>query len=105
MDASRYGSELGERAEEQIAALRKEVRRLSEALSDRGGGFLDDAAESASRAYDEMRRSGAKAMRVAGRQASAASDLARDNPVASLAIVVGIGLLAMALLARRDEYR
>lgn len=104
MDASRYGTELSERAEEQIAALRKEIRRLSETISGRGG-FLDEAAESASRAYDEMRRSGARAMRVAGRQASAASDLARDNPVASLAIVVGIGLLAMALLARRDDYR
>lgn len=105
MDTSRYGNELGERAEEQIAALRKEVSRLSDTLSRRGGHFLDDAADSTSHFYDQARRRGARAMRMAGRQANAASDLARENPLASFAIVVGVGLLALALLSRRDEYR
>jgi ElaB/YqjD/DUF883 family membrane-anchored ribosome-binding protein len=69
-------------AEAQIAALRKEISKISASLSDMG-----------SERFDEVRR-------VATRQARHAAATAKENPVATLAIVAGAALL-IGLFSRR----
>jgi ElaB/YqjD/DUF883 family membrane-anchored ribosome-binding protein len=68
--------------EAQIAALRKEISKLSANLSDLG-----------SERFDEMKR-------VASRQARYAADTAKENPVATVAIIAAAVLL-LGLFSRR----
>lgn len=68
--------------EAQIAALRKEISNISASLSDLG-----------SERFDEVKR-------VATRQARYAANTAKENPVATLAIVAGAALL-IGLFSRR----
>ncbi|MHC1549452.1 hypothetical protein [Phyllobacterium sp. K27] len=68
--------------EAQIAALRKEISKISSSLSDLG-----------SERFDEVKR-------VAAKQARYAADTAKQNPVATLAIVAGAALL-IGLFSRR----
>jgi chorismate mutase len=68
--------------EAQIAALRKEISKISASLSDLSG-----------ERFEEMKR-------VASRQARHAADTAKENPIATLAIVAGAALL-IGLFSRR----
>ncbi len=100
-ETTKLREEISETLEEQIAALRKEVAKLTKSLARRGTEVLDDASDEASHLYEQMKSSGSRAVRAAGRQAHTVSDTARANPLTSVAVVVGIGLLVAALLARR----
>lgn len=68
--------------EAQIAALRKEISKISASLSDLG-----------SEHFDEVKR-------VATKQARYAAATAKENPIATLAIVAGAALL-IGLFSRR----
>lgn len=68
--------------EAQIAALRKEISKISASLSDLRG-----------ERFEEMKR-------VAGRQARYAADTAKENPIATLAILAGAALI-IGLFSRR----
>ncbi|MEK1890130.1 MAG: hypothetical protein AAAB35_21720 [Phyllobacterium sp.] len=68
--------------EAQIAALRKEISKISASLSDLSG-----------ERFDEVKR-------MATKQAKYAAATARENPVATIAIIAGAAVL-VGLLARR----
>ncbi|MBB2973436.1 hypothetical protein [Mesorhizobium sp. RMAD-H1] len=91
----------GKDLENQIAELRREVAEISETLSGQGFHILDSARDTASDVYDLIRTKGARAARLAGKQAHYVADTARERPVTSVAVLVGIGLIIGGLLARR----
>ncbi|QND52630.1 hypothetical protein HB779_12480 [Phyllobacterium sp. 628] len=68
--------------EEQIAALRKEISKITASLSDLGSEKFDDV------------------KRVATKQVRYAADTAKENPLVTLAIVAGAALL-IGLISRR----
>ena len=70
--------------EAQIAALRKEIAKISASLTDLGN-----------ERFDEVKR-------IAARQAKYAANTARENPVTTLALIAGAALL-IGLLSRRQE--
>jgi ElaB/YqjD/DUF883 family membrane-anchored ribosome-binding protein len=79
--------------ENQIAALRKQLSTISKSLSDRGYDLLDDGGS----AYEAMKKNSQKAARFVGDEAQFVAEKARENPLATVAIisaVAGIGLLA-----------
>jgi ElaB/YqjD/DUF883 family membrane-anchored ribosome-binding protein len=79
---SRNADDIQGDVEAQIAALRKEISKISASLSDLG-----------SERFDEMKRS-------ASRQARYAADTAKENPVATVAIIAAAALL-LGLFSRR----
>ncbi|WP_271893674.1 hypothetical protein [Candidatus Phyllobacterium onerii] len=79
---SRNADDIQGDVEAQIAALRKEISKISASLSDLG-----------SERFDEMKRS-------ASRQARFAADTAKENPVATVAIIAAAALL-LGLFSRR----
>ncbi len=68
--------------EAQIAALRREISKISASLSDLG-----------SERFDEMKRAASKRARYA-------ADTAKENPVATVALVAAAALL-IGLFSRR----
>ncbi|MCO4319661.1 hypothetical protein M8997_020955 [Phyllobacterium sp. 21LDTY02-6] len=79
---SRNSDDLQGDLEAQIRALRKEMSNISASLSDLG-----------SEHFDEVKR-------AASRHARVAADTARENPIATLALVAGAALL-IGLFSRR----
>ena len=79
---SRNADDIQGDVEAQIAALRKEISKISASLSDLG-----------SERFDDMKRS-------ASRQARYAADTAKENPVATVAIIAAAVLL-LGLFSRR----
>ncbi|UXN63702.1 MULTISPECIES: hypothetical protein [Phyllobacterium] len=79
---SKNADEIQGDVEAQIAALRKEISKITASLSDLSGERFDDM------------------KRVATRQARYAADTAKENPVATLALVAGAALL-IGLFSRR----
>ncbi|KXF76308.1 hypothetical protein ATN84_15605 [Paramesorhizobium deserti] len=98
---TRTRTQSGKDLENQIAELRKEIAEISETLSRQGFHILDSARDTASDVYDALKAKSAKAAHVAGRQAHYVADTARERPVASAAVLIGIGLVIGGLLARR----
>lgn len=86
---------------DQIAALRKEVAAVSDAVSDYSGRQLGDAQHNALALAREVRHQGAVVARQVGRQASVAGKAVQDNP---LPVIVVLGTLALlsALIFARD---
>ncbi|ESY74629.1 hypothetical protein NKJ90_03040 [Mesorhizobium sp. M0051] len=77
--------------EKQIAELRKEITKINKSISARGAEMLNDASEQASEFYDTTRRSRtAQQLRT---HAHAVSEVARENPGTTTAVVGVIGLL------------
>lgn len=87
---------------EQIAALRKEISAISDAVSDYGGHQLDDMQHNAVALAREVRHQGAAVAKQVGRQASVASRAAQENPVP---VIVALGTIALlsALIFARDQ--
>ncbi|MGX7873093.1 hypothetical protein ACVDG5_010055 [Mesorhizobium sp. ORM6] len=79
--------------EKQIAELRKEITKINKSISARSAEILDDASEQAS---DFHETAAARASRTAQQlrgQAQAVSEVARENPGTTTAVVGVIGLL------------
>ncbi len=92
--------QLREAFEEQIAEMRKEIKSLTKNLSKQGSALSHSAHDTASELYDTVRERGADAAKVVTRQARHVTETAKENPLATVAIIAGIGLL-IGLLSRR----
>lgn len=86
---------------DQIAALRKEIASISEAVGDYGGHAMGDVQHNAVALAKEVRHQGAVVAREANRQAHAAGKVVQENPVPVIVILGTIALLS-TLLFRRD---
>lgn len=86
--------------EDQIAELKTELASVTKKLSEQGSALYDDARENAAETYDILRKRGSIAAREVKHQAQAVKETARENPLATAAVIAGIGLV-LALLARR----
>ena len=88
---------------EQIAALRKEIASISDAVSDYGGHQLGDMQHNAVALAREVRHQGAVVARQVGRQAGVAGRAVQDNPVPVIVVLGTIALLS-ALIFARDHH-
>ncbi|QKD06459.1 hypothetical protein [Mesorhizobium loti] len=79
--------------EKQIAELRKEITKINKSISARGAELLDDASEQASDFYDSAAARASRTAQQLRSQAQAVSDVARENPGTTTAVVGVIGLL------------
>lgn len=86
---------------DQIAALRKEIASISEAVGDYGGHALGDVQHNAVALAKEVRHQGAVVAREANRQAHAAGKVVQENPVPVI-VILGTIVLLSTLLFRRD---
>lgn len=98
--ASKLRNDAEKTFEDQIAELKSEMATVTKKLSEQGSALYDDARDSASDTYETLRKRGRFAAREVRHQAQAVSETARENPLATAAVVAGIGLV-LALLARR----
>jgi ElaB/YqjD/DUF883 family membrane-anchored ribosome-binding protein len=94
--------EAAKQYEQQISNLKKEVARLKKSLAKQAAQKVDEASDEASEIYDTVKKSGAQAARVVGRQAHVVADRAIEHPALSAGVLAGIGILIGILLARRD---
>lgn len=93
MDVSKVRETVEDGLESQIASLREELSAISKSLSDQGYDLPDRARST----YKSAKRRGRKAARFVGDEAQMATDMAREHPLATVAIIsaiAGIGLLA-----------
>jgi ElaB/YqjD/DUF883 family membrane-anchored ribosome-binding protein len=79
--------------EKQIAELRKEITKINKSISARGAEMLDDASEQASEFYDTAATRASRTAQQLRSQANAVSEVARENPGTTTAVVGVIGLL------------
>lgn len=79
--------------EKQIAELRKEITKINKSISARSAEMLDDASEQASDLYDTAAARASRTAHQLRSQAQAVSDVARDNPGTTTAVIGVIGLL------------
>jgi hypothetical protein len=87
----------------QIAALRKEIATISEAVGDYGGHTFSDVQHNAAALAKEVRHQGAVVAREVNRQASVAGKAIQQNPVPVI-VVLGTIVLLSALIFTRDEW-
>ncbi|MER9302582.1 hypothetical protein [Mesorhizobium sp. M0496] len=78
--------------EKQIAELRKEITKINKSISARGAEMLD-ASEQASDFYDTAATRASRTAQQLRTQAHAVSEVARENPGTTTAVVGVIGLL------------
>lgn len=86
---------------DQIAALRKEIASISDAVGEYGGHALSDVQHNAVALAKEVRQQGALVGREVNRQAHVAGKVVQENPVPVLVVLGTIALLS-TLLFRRD---
>jgi hypothetical protein len=86
---------------DQIAALRKEIAAISEAVGEYGGHSLSDLQHGAAALAKEVRHSSAVVARQVNRQASVAGKAIQENPVPVIVVLGTIALLS-ALIFTRD---
>jgi ElaB/YqjD/DUF883 family membrane-anchored ribosome-binding protein len=79
--------------EKQIAELRKEITKINKSISARGAEMLDDASEQASDFYETAAARASRTAQQLRSQAQAVSDVARENPGTTTAVIGVIGLL------------
>lgn len=99
---TRFREDFQDDMQDRIARLSREVSSLQKMASRRGGAAYTDARDGAGDLYDDLWERVHDAMPDLRRGARRARDTARDNPVVTTAIAVGVvGLLAV-LLTRRS---
>ena len=86
---------------DQIAALRKEIAAISDAVGDYGGHRLSDVQHNAAALAKEVRHQGAVVARQVNRQAGVAGKAIQDNPIPVI-VVLGTIALVSALIFTRD---
>ena len=95
------GDSISDTLFDQIAALRKDIGAISDALSDYGGHSLGEVQHNAVALAREVRHQGAAVARQVNRQASIAGRAIHDNPV-PVVVVLGTIALLSALIFRRE---
>jgi ElaB/YqjD/DUF883 family membrane-anchored ribosome-binding protein len=99
---TRFREDLHDDMQDQVARLTREVSSLRKMVSRQGQAAYADARDGAGDLYVDMWERVQDAMPDFRRGARRARDTARDNPVVTAAVAVGvIGLLAV-LLTRRS---
>lgn len=98
--ASRMQNEIEKTLEEQIADLKSELEILTGKLAEQGSAVYDDVRENLTGNYNRLRRHGRNAAQEMRHQAHYVRQTARENPLATAAILAGISI-TLALLARR----
>ncbi len=93
-------AEVRDALEAQITEMRKEIASLTKSLSKKGSTLAATAEDTASEFYDVVRERGAQAADKVSQQARIVKETARENPIATLAVVAGISLL-VGLIARK----
>ena len=86
---------------DQIAALRRDIASISEAVAEYGGQSLSDLQHNAVALAKEVRQGSALVARQVNRQAGVAGKAIQENPVPTLVVLGTIALLS-ALIFRRD---
>jgi hypothetical protein len=86
---------------QQIAALRREIASIADAVHDYGGSTFNDMQHNAAALAKEMRHQGAVVARQVGRRANVAGKAVQENPVPVLVTLATIALLS-TLLFKRD---
>ncbi|MFA6155112.1 hypothetical protein [Mesorhizobium sp.] len=79
--------------EKQIAELRREITKINKSIAARGADLVDNASEQASDLYDTAAARASRTAQQLRTQAQAVSDVARENPGTTTALVGVIGLL------------
>ena len=99
--AEETGEEMIDNLSRQIAALRKEIASISDAVSDYSGPTFDDFQHNAAAIAKEVRQQGQVVARQVSRQATHASKAVQENPVP---VLVALGTIALisALIFTRD---
>ena len=90
--AEASGEELFETLSHQIAALRKELGSITEAVNQYGGSSLSEAQHNALVLAREVREGGKIVAKRVARQAGHAGELVRENP---LPVLVALGTFAL----------
>lgn len=89
----------------QLAALRADLAALATILTNMAKTGSDTAKQAASDAYADLKANGGEAVNDAATQAEQAlasvTDHARKNPLQSLGIAAGIGMVLGLLMGRR----
>jgi ElaB/YqjD/DUF883 family membrane-anchored ribosome-binding protein len=99
---TRFRGDLQEDMQDQIARLTREISSLRKMASSQGRSIYADARDGAGDLYDDLWERVHDAMPDFRRGARHARETARENPVVTAAVAVGvIGLLAV-LLTRRS---
>ncbi|UJW86256.1 hypothetical protein [Devosia sp. SL43] len=95
------GEDLADSLSQQIAALRKEIASIADAVSDYSGHTFDDVQHNAVALAKEVRHQGAVVARQVSRQANVAGKAVQENPVPVIVTLATIALLS-ALFFTRD---
>jgi ElaB/YqjD/DUF883 family membrane-anchored ribosome-binding protein len=99
---TRFREDIQDDVQDQIARLSREVSALKKMASKRGGAAYEDARDAAGGLYDDLWERLNDAMPDLRRGARRARATARDNPVVTTAVTVGVIGLLVALLMRRS---
>jgi ElaB/YqjD/DUF883 family membrane-anchored ribosome-binding protein len=83
--------------EKQIAALRKEITKISRTIAERSTKVLDNAHEQASDLSDNASSLASRATQQLRTQAQAVSEIARENPGTTTSVLGIVGIVAFLL--------
>ena len=95
------GDDISDNLIQQIAALRKEISTIADAVGDYGGHRVHDMQHNAVALANEVRHQGRVVAKQVGRQAGVATRAVQENPVP---VIIALGTIALisALVFRRD---
>lgn len=95
------GDDLSSTVADQVAALRKEVASIADAVSEYSGHTFGDVQHNAVALAREVRHQGAVVAKQVSRQANVASKAVQENP---LPVIIALGTLALisALIFTRE---
>jgi ElaB/YqjD/DUF883 family membrane-anchored ribosome-binding protein len=98
---SRFRGDVEEDLEQQVARLSKEIAALRNSFTRRGSDAYEDARDTASGLYGDMRHRFVGTLPTMRKQAREAERVARDHPAATALVGLAvIGLLATMLIRR-----
>lgn len=95
--ASAKAEDVQKALEQQIAELRDEISRISDAVADRGATMMGSAREKASEVYEGAADRASRASRQLRNQANVVSEVARDNPATTTAVLGAAALVGFML--------
>jgi ElaB/YqjD/DUF883 family membrane-anchored ribosome-binding protein len=83
--------------EQQISELRDEIARINDAVAERSADMMDSAREKASEVYEGAADRAARASRQLRSQADVVSEVARENPGTTTAVLGAVALIGFML--------
>jgi len=98
--AEASGEEMIDNLSRQIAALRKEISSISDAVSEYSGPTFDDFQHNAAAIAKEVRQQGQVVARQVSRQATYAGKAVQENPVPVLVALGTIALISAFIFTR-----